>query len=72
VNQKNPIIWGACRKQEGILKEHSEAGTTNSYGAGDYDAWLIKLERDGTKVWDKIYGGKLDDKVYSAQLVSDV
>ena len=47
------------------------AGSTKSDSAGGYDAWLIKMGRDGTKVWDKTYGGKLDDKIYSAQLIND-
>ena len=51
--------------------EYILAGSTSSYGAGGYDAWLIKIGRDGTKVWDKTYGGKLDDKIYSAQLIND-
>ncbi|RQW79645.1 MAG: hypothetical protein EHM14_07965, partial [Methanothrix sp.] len=51
--------------------EYILIGSTSSYGAGGYDAWLIKMGRDGTKVWDKIYGGKMDDKVYSAQLIDD-
>ena len=51
--------------------EYILAGSTSSYGAGGYDAWLIKMGRDGTKVWDKTYGGKLDDKIYSAQLIND-
>ena len=27
----------------------------------DLDYWLLKLNSDGEKVWDKIYGGSLDD-----------
>ena len=46
-------------------------GSTSSYGAGGYDAWMIKMGQDGAKVWDKTYGGKLDDKAYSAQLIDD-
>ncbi|UCF49177.1 MAG: hypothetical protein JSU91_05355 [Thermoplasmatales archaeon] len=33
------------------------AGFTNSYGAGWYDIWLIKMSSVGTKVWEKTYGG---------------
>ncbi len=29
------------------------------------------MGQDGAKVWDKTYGGKLDDKAYSAQLIDD-
>jgi hypothetical protein len=32
-------------------------GKTRSYGVGNYDAWLIKTDNNGIKVWDKTYGG---------------
>lgn len=36
-------------------------GYTNSYGAGNYDLWLIKTDSNGIKEWDKTYGGSADD-----------
>ena len=33
------------------------AGTTTSFGAGDGDYWVIKLDEDGNIVWQKTYGG---------------
>ncbi len=33
------------------------AGFSNSYGAGWYDIWLIKMDCNGTKEWDKTHGG---------------
>ncbi|MFX0196918.1 MAG: NosD domain-containing protein [Candidatus Hodarchaeota archaeon] len=33
------------------------AGTTKSYGAGDKDVWVIKIDATGTVIWDKTYGG---------------
>jgi predicted secreted protein len=33
------------------------AGETASYGAGDWDVWILKLRSDGTVQWQKTYGG---------------
>jgi len=32
-------------------------GYTNSYGAGNYDAWLIKIDPNGNEIWSKTFGG---------------
>lgn len=37
------------------------AGLHNPKGAGDPDAWLLKVNRDGTRQWDKSFGGKNQD-----------
>ncbi len=34
------------------------SGLTKAKGAGDMDAWLLKANRDGTRQWDKVFGGK--------------
>lgn len=33
------------------------AGKTESYGAGNYDIYLLKLNINGDTVWTKVYGG---------------
>ncbi|MGR3311050.1 MAG: hypothetical protein ACUZ77_09760, partial [Candidatus Brocadiales bacterium] len=33
------------------------AGWTSSFGAGDYDFWVLKLRQDGIIEWQKTYGG---------------
>lgn len=36
-------------------------GYTRSYGQGSGDVWLIKLDENGNKIWDKTYGGAEDE-----------
>ncbi len=47
------------------------AGSTESFGAGSYDAWLIKLNDKGEKEWEKTYGGIHDEKAYDVKQTSD-
>jgi regulation of enolase protein 1 (concanavalin A-like superfamily) len=38
------------------------AGVTKSFGAGEEDIYLIKINRNGKKIWSKTFGGKKEDK----------
>jgi hypothetical protein len=38
------------------------AGTTNSFGAGMADVWLLRVDERGAKIWDKTLGGTADDR----------
>ena len=47
------------------------AGSTESFGAGGDDAWLIKTDANGIKVWDKTFGGSNSDCAFTMQRTSD-
>ena len=38
------------------------SGSTESYGQGLYDAWVVKTNVDGEEVYNHTFGGNLDDK----------
>ena len=47
------------------------AGETNSFGAGDSDCWLIKVDYNGNVQWNKTYGESTADGAKSVIQTSD-
>ena len=45
--------------------------TTNSFGAGDWDAYLIKTNSSGTIQWSKTYGLNGEDRLQAVRQSSD-
>ncbi len=47
------------------------AGYTESYGKGRKDVYVLKLDRDGNKIWEKTFGGNKDDIAFALQVLND-
>ncbi|MBA3648664.1 MAG: T9SS type A sorting domain-containing protein [Chitinophagales bacterium] len=45
--------------------------TTNSYGAGDNDFFLVKADFDGNVLWTKTIGGIANDDMWSMHVTTD-
>jgi len=46
-------------------------GSTQSYGAGSWDVYLIKTDSSGSTIWTKTYGDSNDDQGYAVRYTSD-
>ena len=46
-------------------------GRTQSFGAGGYDFWVLKLSAQGEIQWQRAYGGPLDDEAKAVRATSD-
>ena len=47
------------------------AGATASFGAGNDDIWILKLDESGDIIWQKTYGGTANDVARSIQQTTD-
>jgi hypothetical protein len=46
-------------------------GYTNSFGAGGFDFYLVRADKDGTPLWEKTYGGSDWDRAHSIIQLAD-
>jgi hypothetical protein len=60
--------YGGAGSDEGYgIAETSDggfviAGSTQSYGSGDYDVYLVRVDSDGNMLWKKTFGGEESDR----------
>jgi len=47
------------------------AGTTQSFGAGSWDVYVLKLDANGDATWSNTYGGTDIDEAYAIQQTAD-
>jgi uncharacterized delta-60 repeat protein len=47
------------------------AGCTESFGAGDRDFWVLKLDGNGSVIWQKAYGGPGSDEAWDIRQTAD-
>jgi hypothetical protein len=59
------VLGGSSRSGVSGNKTSANQGTNTS------DYWLLKLDGNGNKQWEKVYGGNDADELYSVQQVSD-
>lgn len=62
--------WARCI-QETRNGGYIVAGSTASFGAGDFDLWVLKLRADGAVEWQKTYGGVKEDHAHAILETSD-
>ncbi len=55
----------------GGFSNSAKGGTKESDNLGDHDFWLIKIDANGRKLWDRSYGGGQDDLMNGMVLTSD-
>ena len=47
------------------------AGSTDSFGAGGTDAWVLRIDDAGAFLWQTTYGGAGTDEAYAIQAMAD-
>ena len=80
VPKTNPFVaaYGGIRNEKILSSDHTAdggfilAGWTESFGAGDRDIWLLKLDKRGEVEWQKTFGTNENTEIgYSVQQTRD-
>lgn len=51
--------------------DYMVAGRTGSFGAEQWDGWLLALDENGSLLWQKRYGGELSDEFQTIRQTDD-
>ncbi len=62
---------GAYSVHQTVDEGYIVAGYTESYGAGQEDFWLVKIDENGNQQWDQTFGGSYEDRAHSVQQTAD-
>jgi uncharacterized delta-60 repeat protein len=75
LSSSGKVLWsktfgGASNEEAHSVTELKDgsliiAGGTESFGAGDFDFYIVKLSAEGKKLWEKYYGEKKADMFYT-------
>jgi hypothetical protein len=74
-NQHWGTIFGGPNSEEGVSVQESSdlgyllTGSTKSFGSGDWDVFLVKIDVLGQRLWYNIFGGGEDDRGQAVQRV---
>ncbi len=61
------VYWAEQTKEGGYIA----AGKTYSYAYNSFMGWLLKVNENGEREWEKIFGGKSDDCFFSVHQTND-
>lgn len=72
----NTTYGGPGHEVGGMISEAGDGGyiltgMTESYGAGNCDLWILKIDSNGSRVWDRPFGGTGIDVGVEVQKTSD-
>jgi len=67
---------GAANDQAVAIRQTGDGGyivlgSTESFGNGQIDTWLVKIDENGNETWNKTYGGSANDGAVSIECTND-
>ena len=61
------LLGVAATKDGGVIA----VGSTESFGKGESDIYLVRLDKDGKQLWQKTFGGKREDVANAIVALAD-